>query len=94
MRFVGGFLTGYGIGKLAPSVMPSLTPDADSPLNFIGGITDAALMGAGGYVAATDTSDAGDFATGVFAAGTIQTADRIVEAITGWINKAKAGNGG
>jgi hypothetical protein len=82
LRFVLGFAASYVGEKVAVAQMPSLTPDADSPLNFVGGIVDLGLAAGGGYIAATDTGEMGDYATGAFAVGTIQLMDRVVTGIT------------
>lgn len=90
-RFAAGFGVAYVAEKLATRLLPSLTPAPDSPLNAVGGVVDLALAGGGGYLAATDKSEVGDYATGAAAVGATQFLDRLVGAIEGMLDKNAAG---
>lgn len=90
-RFAVGFGAAYVGEKLATRLLPSLTPAPDSPLNAVGGIVDLALAGGGGYLAATDRGEVGDYATGAAAVGATQFLDRVVGAIEGMLDKNAAG---
>lgn len=90
-RFGIGFAGAYVGEKLATRMLPSLTPAPDSPLNAVGGIVDLALAGGGGYLAATDRGEVGDYATGAAAVGATQFLDRVVAAVETMLDKNAAG---
>jgi ornithine cyclodeaminase/alanine dehydrogenase-like protein (mu-crystallin family) len=90
-RFGIGFAGAYVAEKLAVSMLPSLTPAPDSPLNAVGGIVDLGLAAGGGYLAATDRGEVGDYATGAAAVGATQFLDRVVGALQGVLNRPANG---
>jgi hypothetical protein len=90
MRFGIGFAVAYAGEKIAVQMLPSLTPDANSPLNAVGGVVDLGLAAGGGYLAVTDDGELGDYAAGAAVVGLTQFLDRGVDAIVGFLNRNAA----
>lgn len=78
---------GFAAAYVGTQILPRFAPTFTQPVaGTTSTIIDLAVLVGGGYLALTDDSEIGDFATGAAMVGLTQTLDRAVSGIEGWLD--------